>query len=41
MCMSSTQSLIDIIHDRRLRTVTLNDVFSKPESSRLVSAYPA
>jgi peptidoglycan/xylan/chitin deacetylase (PgdA/CDA1 family) len=33
--------LIDIIHDRRLRTVTLNDVFSKPESSRLVSAYPA
>ena len=33
--------LVDIIHDRRLRTVTLNDVFSKPESSRLTSAYPA
>jgi peptidoglycan/xylan/chitin deacetylase (PgdA/CDA1 family) len=33
--------LVDIIHDRHLRTVTLNDVFSKPESSRLVSAYPA
>lgn len=33
--------LVDIIHDRRLRTVTLNDVFSKPEASRLTSAYPA
>lgn len=33
--------LVDIIHDRRLRTVTLNDVFTKPETSRLTSAYPA
>ncbi|MBJ7340262.1 polysaccharide deacetylase family protein [Mycolicibacterium sp.] len=32
--------LIDVIHDRRLRTVTLNDVFLKPEASRLTSAYP-
>ena len=32
--------LVDIIHDRRLRTVTLNDVFAKPEASRLTSAYP-
>ena len=32
--------LIDIIHDRNLRTVTLNDVFLKPEASRLTSAYP-
>jgi peptidoglycan/xylan/chitin deacetylase (PgdA/CDA1 family) len=34
------RELVDIIHDRRLRTVTLNDVFSKPEASRLTSAYP-
>jgi len=33
--------LVDIIHDRRLRTVTLDDVFTKPETSRLTSAYPA
>ena len=32
--------LVDIIHDRNLRTVTLNDVFLKPEASRLTSAYP-
>lgn len=32
--------LIDIIHDRDLRTVTLNDVFLKPEATRLLSAYP-
>ena len=32
--------LVDIIHDRHLRTVTLDDVFSKPEASRLTSAYP-
>jgi peptidoglycan/xylan/chitin deacetylase (PgdA/CDA1 family) len=34
------RELVDIIHDRRLRTVTLNDVFDKPEASRLTSAYP-
>ncbi len=34
------RELVDIIHDRRLRTVTLNDVFDKPEVSRLTSAYP-
>ena len=32
--------LIDIVHDRKLRTVTLADVFLKPEASRLTSAYP-
>jgi peptidoglycan-N-acetylglucosamine deacetylase len=32
--------LVDIIHDRNLRTVTLNDVFDKPEAMRLTSAYP-
>lgn len=34
------RELVDIIHDRKLRTVTLNDVFLKPEASRLTSAYP-
>jgi len=32
--------LLDIIVSRGLRTVTLNDVFDKPESTRLISAYP-
>nr|WP_286274626.1 polysaccharide deacetylase family protein [Mycolicibacterium sp. TUM20985] len=32
--------LLDVIHDRKLRTVTLADVFLKPEASRLTSAYP-
>ncbi|TPG29922.1 polysaccharide deacetylase family protein [Mycobacterium hodleri] len=32
--------LLDVIHERNLRTVTLNDVFLKPEASRLTSAYP-
>lgn len=32
--------LLDVIAERRLRTVTLNDVFTKPEVSRLTSAYP-
>jgi peptidoglycan/xylan/chitin deacetylase (PgdA/CDA1 family) len=32
--------LVDIIRDRNLRTVTLDDVFLKPETPRLVSAYP-
>jgi peptidoglycan-N-acetylglucosamine deacetylase len=32
--------LIDIIRERNLRTVTLNDVFVKPEVARLTSAYP-
>jgi peptidoglycan/xylan/chitin deacetylase (PgdA/CDA1 family) len=32
--------LVDIVHDRNLRTVTLNDVFLKPEAARLTSAYP-
>ena len=31
------RELVDIIHDRRLRTVTLNDVFDKPEATRLIS----
>jgi peptidoglycan/xylan/chitin deacetylase (PgdA/CDA1 family) len=32
--------LLDIITSRGLRTVTLNDVFDKPEATRLISAYP-
>jgi peptidoglycan/xylan/chitin deacetylase (PgdA/CDA1 family) len=32
--------LIDVIAERNLRTVTLNDVFVKPEVARLTSAYP-
>jgi hypothetical protein len=32
--------LLDIIATRGLRTVTLNDVFDKPEATRLISAYP-
>jgi peptidoglycan/xylan/chitin deacetylase (PgdA/CDA1 family) len=32
--------LVEIIRDRNLRTVTLNDVFQKPEAARLTSAYP-
>ena len=32
--------LVATIRDRRLRTVTLNDVFLKPEAARLTSAYP-
>lgn len=32
--------LLDIIASRGLRTVTLNDVFDKPEATRLISAYP-
>jgi peptidoglycan/xylan/chitin deacetylase (PgdA/CDA1 family) len=33
--------LIDVIHARNLRTVTLADVFIKPEATRLTSAYPS
>ena len=32
--------LVELIRDRNLRTVTLNDVFLKPEATRLTSAYP-
>lgn len=32
--------LIDLIAERNLRTVTLGDVFLKPEVTRLTSAYP-
>jgi len=32
--------LIDVIAERSLRTVTLDDVFTKPEVARLTSAYP-
>ena len=32
--------VLDVIAERRLRTVTLNDVFTKPEVSRLTSDYP-
>jgi peptidoglycan/xylan/chitin deacetylase (PgdA/CDA1 family) len=32
--------LVDVIAQRNLRTVTLNDVFLKPEATRLTSAYP-
>ena len=32
--------LLDIIAERQLRTVTLDDVFFKPEATRLTSAYP-
>jgi peptidoglycan/xylan/chitin deacetylase (PgdA/CDA1 family) len=32
--------LLDVIAERQLRTVTLDDVFTKPEVSRLTSAYP-
>lgn len=34
------RQLVDIIVERNLRTVTLNDVFVKPEVARLTSAYP-
>ena len=33
--------LVDVIAERGLRTVTLDDVFTKPEVARLTSAYPA
>jgi peptidoglycan/xylan/chitin deacetylase (PgdA/CDA1 family) len=33
--------LIDLIRARNLRTVTLGDVFVKPEVTRLTSAYPS
>ena len=33
--------LIDLIHARNLRTVTLGDVFLNPEVTRLTSAYPS
>lgn len=33
--------LLDVIADRNLRTVTLDDVFAKPEVSRLTSDYPS
>lgn len=33
--------LIDVIAERNLRTVTLDDVFTRPEVSRLTSQYPA
>jgi peptidoglycan/xylan/chitin deacetylase (PgdA/CDA1 family) len=33
--------LIDLIHARNLRTVTIGDVFIKPEVTRLTSAYPS
>ena len=32
--------LVDVIAERNLRTVTLNDVFTRPEVTRLTSAYP-
>ena len=32
--------LVELIRDRNLRTVTFNDVFLKPEATRLTSAYP-
>jgi hypothetical protein len=32
--------LLDTIGDRNLRTVTLNDVFAKPEATVLTSEYP-
>jgi peptidoglycan/xylan/chitin deacetylase (PgdA/CDA1 family) len=32
--------LLDIIGERKLRTVTLDDVFLKPEAARLTSPYP-
>lgn len=32
---------IDVIRARNLRTVTLDDVFTKPEVARLVSGYPS
>jgi peptidoglycan/xylan/chitin deacetylase (PgdA/CDA1 family) len=38
--MSVYHQLIDVIAERNLRTVTLNDVFVKPEVARLTSAYP-
>lgn len=38
--MHVCHQFIDIIRERNLRTVTLNDVFIKPEVARLTSAYP-
>ena len=32
--------LVDLVASRNLRTVTLNDVFLKPEAARLTSPYP-
>ena len=34
------RELLDVIHDRKLRTVTLDDVFLKPETARLTSPFP-
>lgn len=38
--LSVHRRLVDIIAERNLRTVTLDDVFTRPEVSRLTSAYP-
>jgi peptidoglycan/xylan/chitin deacetylase (PgdA/CDA1 family) len=38
--MSVYHELLDTIRDRNLRTVTLNDVFAKPEATVLTSPYP-
>jgi peptidoglycan/xylan/chitin deacetylase (PgdA/CDA1 family) len=38
--ISVYHQLLDIIRDRNLRTVTLNDVFAKPEATVLTSEYP-
>jgi hypothetical protein len=35
------REFIDVIHARNLRTVTLDDVFTKPEVTRLTSEYPS
>lgn len=39
--LAAHHRLLDLIALRRLRTVTLNDVFTKPEVTRLTSEYPA
>jgi peptidoglycan/xylan/chitin deacetylase (PgdA/CDA1 family) len=39
--LSVHHRLLDVIAERNLRTVTLNDVYTRPEVSRLTSAYPS
>lgn len=39
--LGTYHQLLDVIAERKLRTVTLDDVFAKPEVSRLTSDYPS
>lgn len=39
--LAAHHQLLELITERRLRTVTLDDVFTKPEVTRLTSEYPS